>query len=134
MNPEVLYLILCDDVQADVNNPLQWNIHKLYARLSSTASPPFPFIMRQLCVLLVMTRCQGEGELWLRVYEVATGRTVFRDPPRRVRFAGALEDISGIVFRIKQLRFERPGRYHVDVVYSGQVLATQPFFVAPQQP
>ena len=127
MNPVVRYLLLCDDVQTDPSNVLRLNVFGLVTNIRATGDPPFPVKRPIFCALLILTSCQGVGELSLRIVEDSTGRVVFRNPPRRVRFAGPAEDAVGVVFRILNCRFDAPGLYWVELLYSGMVLASQPF-------
>jgi hypothetical protein len=127
MNPVVRYLLLCDDVQADPNNVLRLNVLGLITHIRATGSPPFPVVRPVFCALLILTGYAGAGELALRVVEDASGRVIFRNPTRRVRFTGADGDAVGVVFRVLNCRFERPGLYWVELIFSGMVIAAQPF-------
>jgi hypothetical protein len=127
MNPVVRYLLLCDDVQTDPTNVLRLNVTGLITHIRATGNPPFPVVRPIFCALLILTNCQGVGELSLRIVEDDTGRVVFRNPTRRVRFTGPPEDAVGVVFRVLNCRFEAPGLYWVELIFSGMVLASQPF-------
>jgi hypothetical protein len=125
MEPEAWYLILCNDVQVDPHNALRLNILGLITHIRSRTKPPFPHIRPLLRVLSVLTRCQGIGELSLRIVEEGTGRVVFRNPPRRVRFAGSLQEAVGVVFAVRNCSFPAAGLYWVELIYSGTVVARQ---------
>ena len=105
MGPEVRYFILCDGVDTDPENFLRVNVQGLITHIRSTARPPFPVVRPLFCVLIILTGCQGVGELSLRIVQVGTGRVIFRNQPRRIRFAGAPEDVAGFVFRIRNCSF-----------------------------
>ena len=127
MNPVVRYLILCDDVQTDPSNVLRVNVAGLITYIRATGDPAFPVVRPLLCALVILTNCQGVGELSLRIIEDSTGRVIFRNPARLIRFAGSLEDAVGVVFRVRNCRFNEPGLYWVELLFSGLVLASQPF-------
>jgi hypothetical protein len=127
MNPVVRYLLLCDDVQTDPNNVLRLNVTGLITHIRATGNPPFPVVRPIFCALLILTDCEGVGELSLRIVEDSTGRVIFRNPTRRVRFAGPPGDAVGVVFRVLNCRFDEPGLYWVELIFSGMVLASQPF-------
>jgi hypothetical protein len=129
MEPEVRYFILCDDVQTDSANLLRVDIRGLISTIRSTARPAFPLVRPLLCVLIVLTGCRGTGEVSLRVIQAETGRIIFRNQPRRVRFSGAVEDVVGVVFRIKNCSFPAAGLYWVECIFSGAVIARQRFMV-----
>jgi hypothetical protein len=103
MAPEIRYLILCDEVRADPKNFLRIDLLGLLTHLRSTATPPFPGVRPLFCVLVVLSGCQGVGEVSLRIVQAETGRVVFRNQPRRVRFAGDLLEAVGITFRIRNV-------------------------------
>jgi hypothetical protein len=123
MWPIVQYLIACDDVQADPNNLHRINIFGLITNIRSTVVPPFPVVRPLFCVLALMTRCQGSGELVLRIQHNATGRFVYRSPPRRIRFVGSPQDALGVVFRLRNCTFPEAGLYWVELFYSNSILA-----------
>jgi hypothetical protein len=125
MEPEVRYLILCDDVRADPNNFLRLNVFGLITHIRSTATPAFPVTRPQFCVLVMLTGCQGTGKLGLRILRAETGKIVFRNQPRRVRFVGSPQDAVGFAFRIQDCSFPSAGLYWVELVFDGTVLARQ---------
>jgi hypothetical protein len=125
MEPEVLYFILCDTVRPDPANLHRFNIFGLIAHLRSRAAPPFPLVRPQFSILIVLTGCQGEGELSVRIIREETATSVFRNAPRRVRFSGALQDAVAFSFGVRDCSFPAAGLYWVECVFSGTVLARQ---------
>ena len=125
MEPEVRYLIVCDDVDTDPENFLRVDVRGLITHIRSRARPPFPVVRPHFCVLILLTGCQGVGELSLRIVEGGTGRVIFRNQPRRVRFAGATEDVAGFVFHIKDCSFPAGGLYWVECIFSSVVISRQ---------
>lgn len=125
MQPDVLYLILCDDVQTDPNNYHRLNVFGLVASVQSTAHPPFPVVRPLLCALVILTGGKGTDELILQVFHERTGRVVFRSSPRQVRFVGDPEAVLGVVFRIRDCCFPAAGLYWVQLAYGGLVIARQ---------
>lgn len=125
MEPECRYLILCDDVQADPQNLLRLNVLGLITHIRSVSTPPFPLVRPLFCVLVILIRCSGIGELSLRIVQSGTGRVVFRNQPRRVRFAGAPQEAVGVTFRIRNCSCPAEGLYWVEFVFSGTVMARQ---------
>ena len=96
MEPEVLYLILCDGVRADPANFHRVEVFGLITHFRSRAVPPFPLVRPAFCVLVILIDCQGAGELSLRIVQSETGKVVFRNAPRRVRFSGPTQDAVGL--------------------------------------
>jgi hypothetical protein len=126
MRPLVQYLITCDDVQTDPNNPLRVNVFGLITNIRSTANPPFPVIRPLFCVLVIMTRCKGTGDLSVRIVQNATGDVIFANHPRTVRFAGNPQEAVGVSFRVRNCTFPAAGLYWVEVYYSQSRLARRP--------
>lgn len=97
MEPEVRYLILCDDVQTDPHNLLRVNVFGLISHIRSTTTPSFPLVRPLLCVLVILTGCQGMDEMSYRIVRAGTGRVIFQSSvetlERRLAFCSA----SGIV-------------------------------------
>jgi hypothetical protein len=123
VEPEVLYLILCDDVRTDPNNYHRLNVFGLIATIQAPGQPPLPVVRPVLCALVVLTGGRGTGELVLRIFNHRTGRLVFRSPRRQVRFLGDLEAVLGVVFRIRNCSFPTAGVYWVELVFAGSVIA-----------
>jgi len=55
MEPDVLHLILCDEVQADPNNFHLCNVFGLMNSIRSAAAPPLPVVRPQLLALVIWT-------------------------------------------------------------------------------
>lgn len=126
MWPIIQYLIACDDVKADPNNPQRINVFGLITNIRSTGAPPFPAVRPLFSVLALMTRCQGEADLSVRIVQNATGHIIFETPARRVRFVGDPFDVVGAVFRIRNCVFPAAGLYWVELVYSNTAITRRP--------
>ena len=105
----------------------------MITHIRSTATPPFPVVRPLLCVLVILTGCRGTGELSLRIVQAETGRVIFRNQPRRVRFGGTAEDAVGITFRIRNCSFPVEGVYWVELIFSGTVIARQRLSLSAKQ-
>lgn len=129
MTPEVLYLILCDQVQTDPSNYHRLTILGLITSIRSSADPPFPVVQPLFCALVLLTGGRGSGELDVRVVENQTGTIIFRTRRREVRFIGDPAAVLGMRFHIRNCSFPAGGLYWVEVVYEGTVLARQKLFL-----
>jgi hypothetical protein len=129
MQPDVIHLILCDEIQIDTNNFHRCNVIGLMTSIRSTAGPAFPVVRPQFVALVVWTGGQGTGELLLRIIEDSTGNAVFRTRPRQVRFVGDAATVGGVVFRMQNCAFPAAGLYWVEVLFAGSVIARQRLFL-----
>jgi len=126
MEPEVRYLIVCDDVHIDPANLQRIDVLGLMATLRSTASPPFPVLRPVLSIVVLLTAGDAAGQigdLSVRIIHGTTGRLVFSSRPRRIRFVHDPEATSGAVFRAQNCSFPSAGLYWVECLFSGTVLA-----------
>ncbi len=125
MQPTVLHLIPCDDVQIDPINYHRCNVFGLITSIRSAASPPYPVLHRQFLVLVVWTGGLGSGQLTLRVVQDRSGNSIFNTRPRQVRFVGDPTAIGGVAFRILNCTFPAEGLYWVEVIFAGSTIARQ---------
>jgi hypothetical protein len=126
MSPEVLYLILCGDVQTD---PTNYHRLMVVGLLTTIRSGTFPVVEPDFSALLVLTGCQGSGELAVQVVQAQTGVAIFRTRRRLSRFVGDPADVVGARFRLRNCTFPVAGLYWVEAVYDGSVIARQQLFL-----
>lgn len=88
MEPDVLHLILCDEIQVDPNNSQRCNALGLITSIRS-ADASFPVVHPRLFALIVWIGGDGSGELVLRIVEGRSTSTIFRTRTRLVRFVVA---------------------------------------------
>jgi hypothetical protein len=133
MEPEVLYLILCDQLQSDPNNYHRYNIFGLVTSIRSVVAPPFPVVQPELLAVVIWTGGHAAGELALHIIEDSSANTVFHTRPRQVRLVGDAAAIGGVVFRIQNCSFPAAGLYWVEVLFAGSVIARQRLLLKPQE-
>jgi hypothetical protein len=129
LTPVVRYLLLCDDVREEPDQPNCRHIDGLMSNIVSREVPPYPLVREMICVFLVLTECQGRGIGQVRVaYEDdEPPRALFGSPEGEIDFTGAdpLESL-GVTYRLEACPFRRPGRYTVQFWYNGAKLAECP--------
>jgi hypothetical protein len=92
MNPIVRYMLLCDDIRIDADDPACVHVECLLTNVVSLEFPPFPLLREMLCVYLMLTECYGNGVAQIRVVYSDGEHEVplFGSPERLLDFAGIL--------------------------------------------
>ncbi len=129
MEPELLYLVACDEVEIDPTNFHRVNLRGVMARSWSTARPPFPVTRPEFCIFAMFTGGQGPVDIAVRIVNDVSGRSIFRTHPRRIRFAGRVDDVTGVTFRIRSCKFPAAGLYWIECVAAQQVIGRQRLWV-----
>jgi hypothetical protein len=132
MEPELVYLIACQDVQLDPVNLHRINLRGLMARLWSNATPPFPSTSREFCVFTMFVGGQGPIDIVIRIVSEATGATIFRTAVRRFRFLGGPSDLTGATFRIRGCTFPAAGLYWIECLAGQNVIGRQRLWASPR--
>jgi hypothetical protein len=125
VQPTVRYLILCEDVQIDPDNPRRITIVGLISAIHSLEQPAFPLLYREICVFLQMTECRGSAEGRIEIHHADSGQVVFRTRTRTIPFGNDPLEVVGVVFRIRNCLFQEPGLYWVQFWYNEQMIAQQ---------
>lgn len=126
LQPVVRYLIVCEDVQTDPDNPRRVTLVGLISNLRSLEEPPFPILYRELCIFLQLTGCRGSAEGYIVVQQADSDQMVFRTATRTVPFSNDPLEVVGVTFRIRDCLFPEAGLYWVQFWYKDQMLAQQP--------
>jgi hypothetical protein len=124
--PTVRYLVVCEDVQIDPDNPRRVTLAGLLSAIRSLDQPPFPLLYRELCVFLQLTECRGSAEGRIEIQAADSGQIVFRTRTRTIPLGSDPLEVVGITFRIRNCLFQEPGLYWVQFWYNGQMLTQQP--------
>ena len=129
MNPIIRYMLLCDDIRVDPDNPACVHVECLMSEIVSLEIPPFPLLREMLCVYLMLTECYGNGVAQIRVVYSDGEHEVplFGSPEHRLDFTGHFPlEVLGVVFRIEACLFPESGRYTVQFWYNGEILEERP--------
>ena len=124
--PELLAILVCDDVIRDVRTH-KFSLIGLFNRISARR---FPSRHARLHVFVSLTNGHGTCEAELRC--------VLRDEDQpvggmkgKIEFPGPLAVVD-MNFDIANLTFPKPGRYSFDFYCSGVLLGSRPFDVVPE--
>jgi hypothetical protein len=126
VNPTVRYLIVCEDVQTDPDNPRRVTLVGLLSAIRSVEQPPFPLLYRELCVFLQLTECRGPADGRIEVRHADSDQPVFRTRTRTIPFATDPLEVVGVTFRLRNCMFRAPGLYWIQFWYNEQMIAQQP--------
>jgi hypothetical protein len=129
MTPVVIYMLLCDDVRIDPDDPTCVHVECLMGNIVSLEEPPFPLIRESICVYLVLTDCYQQGTGQIRVFyaDREDQEPVFGSPPHPLDFTGRSPlELLGVVFRLQGCEFPEAGRYLVQFWYNDAMVEERP--------
>jgi hypothetical protein len=126
MLPIVRYMLLCEDWSLDPANPRRVTIIGLVSNIHALERPPYPLLVRELCVFLVLTEGRGRGEAQIVCTFEETGQRIFQTGKRSVPFGPDPLEVVGVPFRVRDCRFPFPGLYAIQFWYDGVMVAERP--------
>ncbi len=129
VHPTVRYLIICEDVQTDPDNPRRVTLVGLISAIRTLETPPFPLVFREICVFVQLTECRGSADGRIEIHHADSGQVVFRTRTRTIPFGGDPLEVVGVTFRIRNCLFQAPGLYWVQFWYNEQMIAQQPLLL-----
>lgn len=127
--PVVRYLIVCEDVQFDLDNARRVSLVGLMSAIRSLEQPPFPLLYREICVFLQLTECRGPAEGRIEIQHADSGSVLFRTKTRTIPFGTDPLEVFGATFRIRNCLFSQPGLYWVQFWYNEASIAQQPLLL-----
>lgn len=129
VQPIVRYLIVCEDVVLDEENPRRVTLVGLINAIRSLEEPQFPLLYRELCVFLQLTGCRGAAEGQIEIRHADTDEILFRTRTRTIPFGSDPLEVVGVIFRIRNCLFREPGLCWVQFVYNENVIVQQPLLL-----
>jgi hypothetical protein len=129
VHPTVRYLIICEDVEIDADNPRRVTLIGLLSANRSIDQPPYPLLYREIGVFLQMTECRGSGDGRIEIQHADSGQVVFRTRTRTIPLSSDPLEIAGVVFRIRNCLFQQPGLYWIQFWYNEEMIAQQPLIL-----
>ena len=117
--PVIRCLMICENAVRDPDNPHRVSLLGLASTIRSKDEPPYPLLLREVCVFVQMTECVGAGDLHVQIFHPDSGDLLFRTKSRRLDFGDNPLEIHGIIFRIRDLAIPRQGLYTFEFCYNG---------------
>jgi hypothetical protein len=127
--PTVRYLILCEEVQTDPDNPRRVTLVGLISTIRSLEKPPFPILFREICAFIQLTECRGSADGRIEIHHAESGQVVFRTRTRTIPFGSDPLEVIGVTFHIRNCQFQEPGLYWVQFWYNEAMIAQQPLLL-----
>ena len=124
--PTVRYLIVCEDIQTDVDHPRRITLAGLMSAIRSMEDPPYPLIHPEFCVFVQLTECRGNAACRIEIQHADTGQLVVRTKARIMPLPSDPLEVYGMAFRIRNCLFLTSGLYWVQLWYNEQVIEQQP--------
>jgi len=129
VRPTIRYLIVCEDVQADPDNPRRVTLVGLLSAIRSLEQPAFPVLYRELCVFLQLTECRGPADGRIEIQHANSGQVLFRTRTRTIPFGSDPLELFAASFRIRNCLFPEAGLYWIQFWYNEQMVAQQPLLL-----
>jgi hypothetical protein len=128
--PIVRHMLVCDAVGAGgaADRPTV-NIAGMAHVVRAGPGESFPLTYPVLCVYLVLTGGVGTGRGQVIVADGDTDQPQFGTPVHDIRHPADRHDIQGVVFRLLDCVFPRPGLYWVEFRHDGMVLRREPLIL-----
>ena len=92
--PTVRYLIVCEDILTDPDNPRRMTLAGLISAIRSLEVPPYPLFYRELCVFLQFTECRGPADGRVEIQHADSGRVLFQTRTGARSLSGAIRSRS----------------------------------------
>jgi hypothetical protein len=129
ITPTVRYLMVCEDVQVDPENPYRITLVGLISAIHALGPIPYPLLQRELCVFLQLTECRGPAQGHVELQHADSGEVIFRTRTRTMPLGNDPLEVVGVVFRIRNCLFPTPGLYWVQFLCNGEIVAQQPLLL-----
>jgi hypothetical protein len=129
VHPTVRYLIVCEDVQVDPDDPRRITLIGLISAIRSVEQPPFPLLYPEICVFLQLTQCRGPADGRIEIQHADSGSVVFRTRTRTIPLGNDPLEVVGATFRIRNCLFQEAGLHWVQFWYNEQMIAQQPLLL-----
>jgi hypothetical protein len=129
VHPVVRYLIPCENVQTDPDNPRRVTLVGLLSTIRARELPPYPLRFGELCIFLWLTECRGPAEGRAEIQHADSGQVVFRTRTRTISLPNDPLEVVGVTFRIRNCVFAEPGLHWVQFWYNDQMIAQQPLLL-----
>lgn len=126
IKPVVRYMLLCDDWHLDAANDRRITVYGLMTNIHATDEPPYPLLLEELCVFLVLTEGYGQGEGKIVCVSEETGNGVFQTSGRMISFDPDPLETSGVSFRVRDCRFPHAGLYSIQFWFDGELVEERP--------
>jgi hypothetical protein len=127
--PILRHMLVCDGVDRAQTTHPRLNVLGVMHTIRAKPGQSFPLPHPGLCVYIVLTGGVGSADVQIRVVEADSGIDLFGSPVHRVTYPTDRHEVSGIVFRITECVFPRPGLYWVEFHHDGVVVRQEPITV-----
>jgi hypothetical protein len=121
--PVARYMLVCDDLITDARWPGKPLIVGLISLIRWPEQPVERFTLGTMCVYLVLTGGRGAGTARVVCRDDFSGAEIFRFGDQPLSFEG-LDPVGlyGVVFRLRDCHFPRPGAYSVEFDFDDRVV------------
>jgi len=129
VEPVIRHMLLCDEVQREVDSPNKVNIFGLIHAIRPAEDAIFPLRDEQLAVYVELSGGRGTAQVYIARIRADSEELTFRTVERSITFGADPLAVQGLIYRIRGISFPEPGLYWVQFRYNEKVLGEQPLLV-----
>ncbi len=123
--PVVRYVIPCEAIETDPDDPRKITLRGIVSAIRSLGEPPFPLRRREFRVFVMLTECRGRGDVGIKIVQADTGQVVKQIAKRNVDFGNDPLEVHGLRFRLRNCEFPEAGLYWIEFWYNDRAITQQ---------
>ena len=115
--PIVRQMVVCDDLSTDLSKSKRIDAFGLAHSITPTLGSQYPVKHPQLSVFLLLTGGVGSGRIQIRIRSEESDTINAASEVHEIENPVARNEVAGVIVRIKNCVFDKPGFYWVEFVY-----------------
>jgi hypothetical protein len=120
--PIVRLLAACEDM---IIEGKQISLLRLILNIRSYEVPPYPVLVREICVFVVLAEARGTGSFFVRIVQSNSNVEVAYSGVHEHSFGSDPLSAHGLPFRLHDCLFPEAGLYSIQFWFEGSLLAEQ---------
>ena len=123
VKPVVRMLAACEDMAIEGK---QASLLRLLLNIRSSEVPPYPLLVKEVCVYVVLTEVRGSGSFSVRIVKANSNVEVSYSGIRHHTFGNDPLAVHGLPFRLHDCLFPEAGLYSIEFWFEQSLVAETP--------